>query len=139
MICTRILPRAREGALHMEVGWTMSGPLRSFSLVAAAAVMVFVTLPGAVHAADKVKASIAIKDHRFEPAELKVPAGKAIVLKVDNRDASAEEFECHVLDIEKIVAGNSTGIVRIRALKPGSYKCVGEFHEDTAKATIIAE
>ncbi len=117
----------------------MSGALRSFSLVATAAVAAFITLAGAAQAADQVNASIIIKDHRFQPAELKVPAGKAIVLKVDNRDAAAEEFECHALNVEKIVPANSTGIVRLRALKAGSYKCVGEFHEDTAKATIIAE
>jgi len=117
----------------------MSGALRSFSVVVAATVAAFAVLAGPVQAAGKVEVSIALKDHRFHPAELKVPAGKPIVVKVDNQDATAEEFECHKLHVEKIVPAKSTGVVHLRALKAGSYRCVGEFHEDTAKATIIAE
>ncbi len=116
----------------------MSELMRLISLAAGAG-MVFMVNAGAASAADKVEMSISIKNHMFEPAEIKVPAGKDVVLKVDNQDASPEEFECHQLDVEKIVPGKSTGIVRIHALKAGSYKCVGEFHEDTAKATIVAE
>lgn len=37
--------------------------------------------------------SLVIRNHRFEPAELKVPAGKKIKLLVLNQDASIEEFE----------------------------------------------
>jgi len=115
----------------------MPGALRLFSLAAATAAVL--GLAAAAQAADKVEVSIAIKDHRFHPDVLKVPAGKPIIVKVDNQDAAAEEFECHKLHVEKIVPAKSTGIVRLRALKAGSYSCVGEFHEDTAKATIIAE
>jgi len=116
----------------------MSEVTRLFGLAAIGAA-VFMMPGSAAYAAGKTEVSIAIKDHRFQPAEIKVPAGKPIVLKIDNQDAAAEEFECHKLNVEKVVPGNSTGIVRLRALKAGNYSCVGEFHEDTAKATIIAE
>ena len=83
--------------------------------------------------------TLVIKDHRFEPAELKVPAKKKIKLIVDNQDPTPEEFESHTLRREKVIPGNTQAIVFIGPLKPGPYPFVGEFHEDVAKGTIIAE
>jgi plastocyanin len=91
-----------------------------------------------VRAAD-TELTIEIKDHKFSPSELKVPAGTPIKLTVKNLDGTAEEFESHPLHVEKVIAGNATAIVRIKALDKGAYKFVGEYHEDTAKGTLIAE
>jgi hypothetical protein len=82
---------------------------------------------------------IAIKDHRYEPPELKVPAGKPFVLRVKNLDASAEEFESSRLNIEKVIAAGAEGRIRVRALDPGRYEFVGEYHADTARGVLIAE
>jgi hypothetical protein len=82
---------------------------------------------------------LTIKDHKFTPEELKVPANKRIVITVVNDDATAEEFESSVLKVEKVIAGNSRGTVRIGPLAPGRYPFVGEFHESTAKGVVIAE
>ena len=82
---------------------------------------------------------ITIKDHRYEPSELKVPAGKPFVLRIRNLDASAEEFESSMLKIEKVIAGGAEGRVRVRALDPGRYEFVGEYHADTARGVLIAE
>jgi plastocyanin len=90
-------------------------------------------------AADEVELSIAIKDHKFDPAELKVPAGKAIKLTVRNLDSTAEEFESRPLKVERVIAGNSTAVIRIKALSKGSYKFFGEFHEKTAQGVLVAE
>jgi plastocyanin len=83
--------------------------------------------------------TIEIKDHKFSPSEFKVPAGQPIKLTVKNLDATAEEFESHPLHVEKVIAGNATATVRIKALEKGTYKFVGEYHEDTAKGTLVAE
>jgi cupredoxin-like protein len=83
--------------------------------------------------------SITIKDHKFQPTELKVPAKKRIVLTVINADATPEEFESKVLKVEKVIPGKSKAIVRFGPLEPGRYEFVGEFHEDTAKGVVIAE
>src|SRR5271169_7249762 len=48
--------------------------------------------------------SLAIKDHRFVPAELQVPAGVKIKLLVKNEDPTPEEFESNELHREKVVA-----------------------------------
>jgi hypothetical protein len=85
-------------------------------------------------AQDSFTATITIRDHRFEPAELHVPAGKRILLTVINADPLSEEFDSTALKVEKVIAGKSQGIVHISPLNPGRYDFTGEYHEDTAKA-----
>jgi len=83
--------------------------------------------------------TITIKDHRFDPAELTVPAGKKIRLIVKNLDPTAEEFESHDLRLEKVIPGKKEAILIVRPLKPGTYKFVGEFNEKTAQGHIVAK
>jgi plastocyanin len=83
--------------------------------------------------------TLTIKDHRFEPAELRVPANQAATLTVKNLDPTPEEFESKPLRIEKVIPGNSEATFTLRPLKAGRYKFVGEFHEDDAKGEVIAE
>lgn len=83
--------------------------------------------------------TITIKDHKFSPAELVVPANTKIKLVIENQDPTPEEFESHDLDREKVVAGNGKITVVIGPLNPGIYKYVGEFHEDSAKGTIVVQ
>lgn len=92
-------------------------------------------------AAEETAASftITIKNHRFEPSELKVPAGQKIRLLVKNTDTSAEEFESHDLHREKVIPGGTEAIINLRPLDKGTYKFFGEFHQETAQGQIIAE
>jgi plastocyanin len=107
---------------------------------AAAALAAALLLPGApARAEDAQVFNITIKDHKFDPAEVHVPAGKPVILVVKNADPTAEEFESSALKIEKIIAGGQQGTVRLRPLPVGSYSFIGEFHEDTANGRIIAE
>jgi hypothetical protein len=93
----------------------------------------------AVAAEEPLTIEVTLKDHRFTPAEIHVVSGKPTVLRVKNEDATAEEFESSALKVEKVIAGHSSGIVRLRALAPGRYPFAGEFHDDTAKGVVIAE
>ncbi len=83
--------------------------------------------------------TITIKDHKFDQTELKVPANKRITLTVINDDATPEEFDSKALKVEKVVPGKSKGVVRFGPLAPGKYPFIGEYHEATAKGTVIAE
>jgi hypothetical protein len=83
--------------------------------------------------------SIVIKDHRFAPAEVKIPAGQKVKLIIDNQDATPEEFESHELNREKVIAPKSKGTVFIGPLKAGRYPFIGEFNESTAKGVVVAE
>jgi len=89
--------------------------------------------------ADKAEHLLVIRDHRFEPAEIKVPAGQRIQLVVENADASAEEFESHDLRREKIIPGNGKASIWLGPLPKGEYQFVGEFHPSTAQGKLIAE
>ena len=82
---------------------------------------------------------LTIKDHRFNPTEIKVPANKRVQITVVNEDPTPEEFESKEMKVEKVIPGKSKGVVRIGPLKPGRYPFFGEFHEATAKGTLIAE
>jgi plastocyanin len=92
--------------------------------------------PGGARADDLV---VTIKDHKFSPAEIKVPANQRIEITVINDDATPEEFESKPMKVEKVIPGKSKGVVRFGPLKPGRYPFVGEFHESTAKGVVIAE
>lgn len=82
---------------------------------------------------------LTIKDHRFTPAEIKVPANQRVAITVVNQDATPEEFDSSALKVEKVIAGNSKGVVRIGPLKPGRYPFIGEYNEATAKGVVVAE
>ena len=82
---------------------------------------------------------LVIKNHRFEPVELKVPAGQRIKLVVHNQDATPEEFESHSLNREKVIPAGAKATIFIGPLKPGRYDFFGEYNEATAKGAVIAE
>ena len=83
--------------------------------------------------------AVTLQNHKFSPAQIHVKANTPSVIALTNRDATAEEFDSTALKIEKVVAGNSSGNVRLRALAPGKYPFMGEYHSDTAQGVVIAE
>ena len=83
--------------------------------------------------------NLVIRNHKFEPQELRVPAGKRVSIYVANEDATPEEFESATLKVEKVIPGKSKSLVRIGPLAPGRYEFIGEFNADTAKGVVIAE
>jgi hypothetical protein len=93
----------------------------------------------ATAAAPEPEVLLVIREHRFDPAELKVPANQRIKLVVHNQDNSAEEFESRPLNREKVVPASSKVTIFIGPLKPGRYAFVGEYHEATAKGVLVAE
>jgi hypothetical protein len=103
----------------------------------ALALIATASISGAALAQDAF--SLTIRDHKFDPAELRIPADKAITLVVKNLDPTPEEFESKPLRIEKIVPPNSEASFTLRPLRPGRYKFSGEFHEDTARGEIIVD
>lgn len=80
-----------------------------------------------------------IRDHKFEPSELHVPANMRVTIEITNEDPLAEEFDSPDLQIEKVVAGRSSGMVHLHMLDPGTYKFTGEYHADTAHGVVIAK
>ena len=94
---------------------------------------------GTALADEPAQISVQLKDHRFEPAEIHVPTGKPVVLRVTNEDATAEEFDSMALKVEKVIAGGHYATIRLRPLGPGRYPFMGEFHPDTATGVVVSE
>jgi hypothetical protein len=93
----------------------------------------------AASAEEPVSIDVTLKDHRFSPAEIHLPAGKQAILRIKNEDATPEEFDSSDLKVEKIIAGKASVIVRLRPLGPGRFQFMGEFHPDTAIGSVISE
>ena len=100
--------------------------------------IVLLLLPSVCLAAD-AEFRLSIREHRFEPAELRVPAGKRIRLTIVNQDPAAEEFESYELHREKLIPANSSGTVYIGPLEAGRYPFFGDFHPQTTTGVIVAE
>lgn len=81
---------------------------------------------------------LSIKDHRFEPAKLEVPANTKFKLEITNLDATPEEFESHSLSREKIIPGGATVSMFVGPVVTGEYEFFGEFNPSTAKGMIVA-
>jgi Cupredoxin-like domain len=81
--------------------------------------------------------NISVKNHRFQPAQIQAPAKVPIELHVKNLDSTPMEFESVSLRVEKVVAGNSVGIIRLRPLEPGSYNFFDDFNQATNGTLVV--
>ena len=93
---------------------------------------------GSAHA-DTPVFDIIIKDHRFQPARVEVPAGVRVKLVVDNQDPTPEEFESYELNREKVIIGNSKVTVFVGPLEAGEYPFFGDFNQKTAQGMLVAK
>ncbi len=82
---------------------------------------------------------IKIKDHKFEPAEISIPANQDFKLIIENTDKTLEEFESSDLKKEKLVGAGKKITIPVKALKPGEYNFFGDFHQKTAQGKIIVK
>jgi hypothetical protein len=96
-------------------------------------------LPGSLPACAQQTATvtISVKNHRFQPAQIEAPAKVPIELHVKNLDPTPMEFESVSLRVEKVVAGNSEGIIRLRPLDPGSYSFFDDFNQSTNGVLVV--
>lgn len=94
-------------------------------------------LPSPAWAAETPSFDIVIKDHKFQPATLEIPANTKVKLVVKNQDATPEEFESYELNREKVIPGNSQAIIFVGPLEPGTYPFFGEFNQKTAQGKIV--
>jgi plastocyanin len=104
--------------------------LYSFALILAA---------GTPAAAQEPTYTLVIKDHKFQPTEIEVPAGQKIALLVKNDDPTPEEFESVQLRREKVVPGGEQITVYIGPLRPGKYEFFGDFNPATARGHIVVK
>jgi hypothetical protein len=96
-------------------------------------------LPLVASAAEVPSYTLVLKDHRYQPGVLHIPANTRVKLEVINQDASPEEFESNDFPAEKIVMPNSRMSLFIGPFKPGHYGFYGDFHQPTAQGSLVVE
>ena len=79
--------------------WSASHTMNLFRSLPLALISASLLAGGALAA--EPEALLVIKNHKFEPAELKVPAGQRVKLVVHNQDSTPEEFESHDLTAKR--------------------------------------
>jgi hypothetical protein len=91
---------------------------RLFALGSAVGVGLFGLFPCTL-VAQEAAYTLEIRDHRFEPSEIEIPAGRKVALAVKNLDPSPEQFDSIQLRRESIVAGGQEITIYIGPLRPG--------------------
>jgi hypothetical protein len=96
---------------------------------------------GALSACAKADApnKLTLTNHKFFPEVIRVKANEPNQVLLVNNDDTAEEFDSSSLKVEKVVGGHGQGVIRMRALAPGKYPFMGEYHSQTAQGIVIAE
>lgn len=98
------------------------------------------TAPAAAIGAETpaTEVTLTLKDHRFTPEAVTVPAGARIRIQLINEDPASEEFDSDDLRVEKDVTPNGRITFSVGPLKPGVYSFMGELHADTASGQLKA-
>jgi hypothetical protein len=82
---------------------------------------------------------LSIKDHKFEPTTLEVPANAKFKLVIKNLDSTPEEFEMRSPKREKVLKGGQEGAITLGPFQPGTYEFFGDYNPKTARGQIIAK
>ena len=99
----------------------------------------FLVAGGGLARAEDLQFTLIIKEHRFTPAELQVPAGQKVRLLVKNEDSTPEEFESTELHREKVVPPGQEIVIIVGPLDAGTYPFFGDFHKESAQGKLIAK
>ena len=104
------------------------------SLVCAVAALA--TLAGSASAGSPTAITLTLKNHRFTPSVLVIPAGEKVRVTLVNQDPATEEFDSRDLRLEKAVTPMGRVSFDIGPLQAGQYRFTGEFHTATAQGEV---
>jgi plastocyanin len=83
--------------------------------------------------------SLTLKDHKFAPAEVTIPANTRVKFMVKNLDATPAEFESDDFKAEKVIPAGKEVSILVGPLKAGTYEFHDEYHEDASKSRLIVK
>ncbi|WP_420933203.1 cupredoxin domain-containing protein [Alteromonas sp. A081] len=83
------------------------------------------------------EAVIEIRNHLFIPQIVTVPEGQKVRLVFINHDSTPEEIDSFDLNREKVIFGQSRGVIFIGPLPAGEYGFFGEYHPNSAVGKVI--
>ena len=101
-------------------------------------VLVTVMFPAGARGDDTV-IELRFENRRFMPQTITVAANQPVTLRITNASKEAIEFESFKLNREKVVGPGETIIVRLPALRPGSYDFYDDFHQDVPAGSMIVK
>jgi hypothetical protein len=81
---------------------------------------------------------LVLKDHKFSPEPLEVPAGTKFQLIIKNDSDKIIEWESDELDREEVVKPGEEATVFLGPLSPGSYSYFDDRHQES-KGVLIAK
>ena len=108
--------------------------IRQVGTAVVCAAALAITMPAWADAADIV---IAIKDGKFVPSEVPVPAGTKVKLIVRNQDTTMSEFESTEFHREKTVGPGQEISVFVGPLNAGSYQFFDDFHPQNRGHLVV--
>ncbi len=111
--------------------------MRRIHLAGAAAIAALLAFHAPARAQDMPVFRLTLKGHRFDPAEMQVPAGVRFLLMVKNEDSTPAEFESKGLGAEKVISAGREATIRVGPLEAGRYPFEDEFNSQ-AKGVLIA-
>lgn len=104
--------------------------------VASFLLLAVLTLPAGSWA-DVPSQSIAIRDGRFVPAQLELPAGVKVKLVIANEETLPAEFESFDLSREIIVPAGRSVAVFVGPLDAGRYEFFNDFNRAMQGSIIV--
>lgn len=93
----------------------------------------------AAKAAAPLTFAISIRDGRFKPDRLEVPARTRLRLEISNEGPGPLEFENPEMHVEKVLAAGARSVILLPGLPPGEHSFVDEFNPITGELKILAK
>jgi Cupredoxin-like domain len=112
--------------------------MKNFIVASSLIALITILFPAGARGDDTV-IELRFENRRFIPQTITVPANQSLTLKITNASKEAIEFESFKLNREKVVGPGETIIVRLPALRPGSYDFYDDFHQDVPEGSIVAK
>ena len=131
------LPNANENGYHSIDPFTNTNH-RENRMPSRYLLLLGLVLATTARAAGEPEFALTLRDHRFAPAEIAVPANVKVRIVIDNQDPTPEEFDSHSMNREKVIPGRSKAVIFIGPLAPGRYPFMGEFNAATAQGAVVA-
>ncbi|KVE42074.1 cupredoxin domain-containing protein [Burkholderia sp. BDU5] len=112
--------------------------MKTLQTISAFALAVFAASATQAFAADDTY-NLTLKDHRFSPAGLTIPADKKVKVTVRNLDTTPAEFESDDFKAEKVIPAGKQVDIFIGPLKAGVYEFHDEYHEAESKTKLTVK
>ena len=112
--------------------------MKNLNAVLGLIILVTFLFPAGVRG-DDTAIELRFEKRRFTPQTITVTANQPLTLRITNASKEPIEFESFKLNREKVVGPGETVVVRLPALRPGSYDFYDDFHQDVPAGSIIAQ